>query len=180
MDRATEHKFILLDNDNNEICICRFEKEYEKTSRLSGYFLQRETNEDSHKIFGNIKSFDETNAELHGKLSTDAKVLQFPIFSNAEQATLTNDDKVEDTKTKAIVSIEDFFHDEPDSPYHPLFEHSLEQSPCYPIINKRGEFYYCKLHPKVSSIHLDSIEQHCKYKDPYGHKAELLKHLNLS
>jgi hypothetical protein len=27
---------------------------------------------------------------------------------------------------------------------------------------------------------LDAVEQHCKYKDPDGHKAELLKHLNLN
>ena len=39
---------------------------------------------------------------------------------------------------------------------HPPPEHSLDQSPCYPIITKRGEFYYCKLHPKVSNIHLHS------------------------
>jgi hypothetical protein len=31
-------RFALLDKHDNELCICRFEKEYEKTMKLSGYF----------------------------------------------------------------------------------------------------------------------------------------------
>jgi MCM AAA-lid domain len=74
---------------------------------------------------------------------------------------------------KPIVSVGEFFHDEQDVPYQPLSPHTLDQSPCYPIINKIGDFYHCKLHPKVRNIHLDPIEQHCKYKDPDLHKAEV-------
>src|SRR6266487_1776299 len=48
---------------------------------------------------------------------------------------------------KPIVSLEEFFHDEPDLPWQPLPAHTLEQSPCHPIIVKKGKFYHCKLHP---------------------------------
>ena len=78
-----------------------------------------------------------------------------------------------------IVPLEDFFYDAPDLPYKPLAEHSLEQSPCYPIIGSKVEgrykVYYCELHPKGSrNINLSSVEQHCKYSDPETHKAQIL------
>ncbi len=52
-----------------------------------------------------------------------------------------------------------------------------------PVIDKRqynnengsGTFYYCKLHPDIENINLESIEHHCKYKDPELHKSEILK-----
>jgi hypothetical protein len=76
--------------------------------------------------------------------------------------------------------IEEFFKDDPDTTWY-MPSHDLDQSPCRHIIHKKGEFYSCKLHPKeANSIYLDAIEQHCKYKDPDGHKVELLKHLNLN
>jgi hypothetical protein len=63
-----------------------------------------------------------------------------------------------------------FFYDDPaitpENPWRPLSKHSLEQSPCYPIIgmhNKyRVPFYYCKLHPHIENIYLENIEHHCK------------------
>jgi hypothetical protein len=77
---------------------------------------------------------------------------------------------------KPIVSAEDFFHDAPDLSWQPLPAHTLEQSPCHPIIVNKGRFYYCKVHPKeVRSIYLETIEQHCKYKDPDLHKEEILR-----
>ena len=77
---------------------------------------------------------------------------------------------------KPIVSAEDFFHDAPDLSWQPLPAHTLEQSPCHPIIVKKGKFHYCKVHPKeVRSIYLETIEQHCKYKDPDLHKEEILR-----
>jgi hypothetical protein len=81
------------------------------------------------------------------------------------------------TNFRQIVSLEEFFHDEPGLPWQPLPPgHTLEQSPCYPIIGKKGEFYCRKLHiGEVTNIHLDSIEQHCKYNDPELHKAEILR-----
>lgn len=76
-----------------------------------------------------------------------------------------------------LKQIAEFFHDDPDMPYQPLPEHSLEQSLCHPIIalDKKGVFYYCKLHPKIQSIYLESIEHHCKYKEPGIHKEIVSK-----
>jgi hypothetical protein len=74
--------------------------------------------------------------------------------------------------------VEDFFHDNPSLSYKPLSQHSLEQSPCYPIIgiNHKRHTYYCKLHRKESeNIHLESIEHHCKYKEPELHKNKIMQ-----
>ena len=82
-----------------------------------------------------------------------------------------------------MISIEDFFFDDPritpKNPWKPLPNHSLEQSPCYPIIgilNKyRMPFYYCKLHPVVENIYLQSVEHHCKFSKAEFHKSEILR-----
>jgi hypothetical protein len=74
--------------------------------------------------------------------------------------------------------VEDFFYNNPSLPYKPLPPHSLEQSPCYPVIgmNHKRRMYYCKLHPKESeNVHLESIEHHCKYNEPEVHKLEILR-----
>jgi hypothetical protein len=70
-------------------------------------------------------------------------------------------------ESTVIVSVERFFHDIADLPYQPLPEHSLEQSPCYTIIgrNNNNRLHFCRLHPEVKSVYLESIEHHCKYKD---------------
>jgi hypothetical protein len=77
--------------------------------------------------------------------------------------------------------VEDFFYDEPGDDYKPLPKHSLEESPCYPIIDmeKKGVFYYCKVHPKIQSVYLESIEHHCKYKEPDIHRREILSRLSV-
>jgi hypothetical protein len=64
-----------------------------------------------------------------------------------------------------------------------LSSHTLEQSPCYPIIDKRrynndngsGRSCYCKLHPDIQNVNLESIEHHCKDKDHELHKPKILK-----
>ena len=76
----------------------------------------------------------------------------------------------------SIVSVEDFFSS--NQPL-PLSDHSLEQSPCYPIIGSKSSgnyiIYYCKLHRKVENTNLESIEHHCRLADPDYHKAEIMK-----
>jgi hypothetical protein len=69
-------------------------------------------------------------------------------------------------ESTSIVSVERCFHDVADLPYQPLPEHSLVQSPCYPIIgrNNNNRLYFCRLHPEVKSVYLESIEHHFKYK----------------
>jgi hypothetical protein len=79
----------------------------------------------------------------------------------------------------SLSSITNFFHDDPNVRYTSPPEHTLEQSPCCPIIAVRQGYFYCRLHPEIKNVHLESIEHHVKYKDPAAHKSELLKCPNL-
>ena len=57
-------------------------------------------------------------------------------------------------------------------------EHTLEDSICRPLIglqNYKPFFLYCKMCPEVENIHLLSIENHIRLKDPERHKAKLLE-----
>jgi hypothetical protein len=80
-----------------------------------------------------------------------------------------------------LPSIDDFFCNKPCSTWEPLPEHSLEESPCYTIIDKdqmkaTGQTYYrCKVHPDVWSIDVIAIEHHCKYNNPEIHKSAILQ-----
>lgn len=91
--------------------------------------------------------------------------------SNSRDATTTS----YTSYTSYSKQIEDFFYDDPSLPYKPLPEHSMQESPCCHIIGKNKNLYFCKLHPGIKSVHLDTIEQHCKYKDPNIHKSEILR-----
>lgn len=88
----------------------------------------------------------------------------------------------------SIVPVDEFFRDDPDKPYSPLKNHTLQQSPCYPILGiipaGKSSLYYCEIcspehanYQVVGSIYLDSVEHHCRYKDPDRHKAEILNRL---
>jgi hypothetical protein len=97
------------------------------------------------------------------------------------------------SKVARICTIEEYFRDIPNEDWKPLPQHEIYQSPCYPIIgikirtwiNNKTEirnstrWYYCKVHPKVENIHLQSIEHHCKYKEPEKHKSKVLEFLQL-
>jgi hypothetical protein len=54
----------------------------------------------------------------------------------------------------------------------------------YPIVdirryhNYKIPFYYCKLRADIENAYLESIEHHCKYKEPDIHKSELLRLLS--
>ena len=90
-------------------------------------------------------------------------------------------DTSDSIRIQPVVSIEEFFHDcnNPDASWKSLPEHDLKQSPCYHIIginhNRKIQLYYCKLHPNIQNANLESIEHHCKYKEPDVHKLELLR-----
>ena len=81
-----------------------------------------------------------------------------------------------------IVTVDEFFYEDPTTPWKPLPEHDLKRSPCHPIIGIRYNYeiplYYCKLHPDIENAYLKTIEHHCKYKDPDKHKAEILRLLS--
>lgn len=77
----------------------------------------------------------------------------------------------------SYINVEEFFR--ADKPFLSSTDHSLEESPCYPIIGSKTKgshiWYYCKLHPKVVNVNLNSIEHHCKYSDNIQHKAAILR-----
>jgi hypothetical protein len=109
---------------------------------------------------------------------------------------------------KPIISVEEFFSDNPpittQNPWKPLPPHTLQESPCYPIImriqQRDGLMYYrCKLHSKtrlhkpeglkttvaiksreipIRSLHLSEIEHHCRFYKPEEHKAAI-SHANI-
>jgi hypothetical protein len=89
-------------------------------------------------------------------------------------------------ETNPVVSTEEFFYDDPNSRWKPLPEHDLKASPCYPIIGIRSyhkykvPFYYCKLHPDIENVYLETMEHHCKYEEPNMHKSEILRLLATS
>jgi hypothetical protein len=77
---------------------------------------------------------------------------------------------------RSIEQIDKFFFDGTNSRYRSPAEHTLEESPCKSIIRiDSHSFYYCTLHPDILSIHLESIEHHCKFKDGEMHHSEILK-----
>jgi hypothetical protein len=51
-------KFQLYDQHEQEVCICKFTKEYEKRSKLSGFFVSSEKDNLHMKIFGNLEYID--------------------------------------------------------------------------------------------------------------------------
>jgi hypothetical protein len=69
-------------NHGQPLCICRFVNEYEKNSKLNGYFSRHRIASEFHKIFPEIKYLEEFNANECEKLSTPGKVLQFDISNN--------------------------------------------------------------------------------------------------
>ena len=80
-------------------------------------------------------------------------------------------DEVTVSKTKIV---EDFFYDNPNLPGQPLPEHTLEESPCSPIIeiDKDRYVYYCKLHGVTPYLYLEAIEHHSKIMKQIGIRKE--------
>ena len=97
----------------------------------------------------------------------DLPVLASPLHN----ASLSNTN----SEVTKVISVTDFFYDDPTMPYVALPDHKLDQSPCCPIIAIKDGYYYCRLHPEIKNTYLESIEHHIKYKVPAAHKSELLK-----
>ena len=78
-----------------------------------------------------------------------------------------------------IVSIEKFFREDISLP---LCSHSLEKSPCYPVIDFKDAgkhiLYSCSLHPNLENVNLESLEHHCRYAN--GHKEEIIARVSQS
>lgn len=144
-----------------------------------------DTNNNLYDVYDAYDARTDTETEEKNKKiffkNTDNNLLE---TSYTSYASYSND---------RIERIHDFF-DDLDSQYQPLPSHSFEESPCHPIIGEAQSkinykndddlvvspiLYLCKLHPKVKSVHLSTIEHHCKYNDPELHKAEILRLLNI-
>jgi hypothetical protein len=195
LNQTEEMKFI--DREGRRMSISDFVKEYEKTFVLRRYFRKRGVHSFHSKIFGELKYIGEIQGETYKKLSMTDVTVQFDTSVNDDDNKKMNitEDVGSATsmmnKDTMLAKIEEFFHDNPDTPWQPLPEHNLEQSPCCYIIEKErfktsGQTYYrCKIHPEVWNINLVGIEHHCKYKDPDLHKSEALQstsmmHTNVS
>ena len=113
-----------------------------------------------------------------GKAISKNKKEKFEVKGSVSDASDISDSR----RIQPIVSIDEFFHDDPNIPWKPMPDHDLKQSPCYHIIginyNHKISLYYCKLHPNIQNANLETIEHHCKYKDPNLHKSETLKLLS--
>jgi hypothetical protein len=107
------------------------------------------------------------------KIEANQKILSESIRSRRSQLTPA------ENSFAPIVSVEVFFSSMQSLP---LPNHSLEQSPCYPIIGSKPAgnhtMYYCQVHPKTTTINLGSIEQHWKMLDPDHHKTEIISRLH--
>ena len=43
------------------------------------------------------------------------------------------------------------------------------------MVTNKVPLYYCKLHPDIENIYLESIEHHCKFSNPEFRKSEILR-----
>jgi hypothetical protein len=109
-------------------------------------------------------------SDTNGKLDGEGK-WRAHSCSTLHNASLSSTN----SEVTKVISVTDFFYDDPTMPYTPLPEYDLDQSTCYPIIAQKQGYFYCRLHPEIKNAYLESIEHHIKYKDPKGHELELLK-----
>ncbi len=77
-------KFQLLDSTGNETCICRFTDQYEKDSRLNGFFISSNMNNSNPQIFGNLKLIQEIGPKEDDKLSIEPEFTQNDILNTFE------------------------------------------------------------------------------------------------
>jgi hypothetical protein len=69
-------QLLILDENDNELCICRFIEEYEKHTKLIRYFSRPKFKEYHSKLFGTMKYFKQSSAEEYEELSNHDKFLQ--------------------------------------------------------------------------------------------------------
>jgi hypothetical protein len=170
----------LLDKDGNRLTVKQFITQYEKDTSLIPYFRRPKFNTFYNKIFGHMVYLGENWKEECEKLRKQ------DIFHDFHNFELEFNDKLRrrqegNEKPSPIVSVDVFF--DPSIAYQLLPPHTVEQSPCYPIIIVKddGVIYYCKLHEQEDGYgytNLDAVERHCKTEDPELHKAEILRLLD--
>jgi hypothetical protein len=76
LTRLDPPRFSILDESNNELCLCKFVEEYEKHTTLIRYFSRPIFKEYRRKLFGTMKYFKQFTAEEYEKLSNHDKFVQ--------------------------------------------------------------------------------------------------------
>ncbi len=179
-------RFGLYNKNGEQVCVCRFIKEYfsEKASNLNRYFSRPDSDTLYSKVFGDIIPITTTVEEGCKKLSNEVRFDNLDISGFGPYLSMA---------IKETYQIEDFFNGFGMSMFEP--ENSLEQSPCRPIIGSKCDeihgditdkdgnvidrssyintVYYCKLHPEFTSPFLNAIESHCRENEPDIHRAEI-------
>jgi hypothetical protein len=74
--RIDPPRFLILDENNSEQCLCKFVEEYEKHTSLIRYFSKLKFKEYSSKLFGTMKYFKQFSTEEYEKLSNHDKFVQ--------------------------------------------------------------------------------------------------------
>lgn len=77
-------KFELYNENNDEVCICKFVKNYEKKSRLNGYFAKPILRNYYSKIFGTITPLSKTEYEKCKKMSNENEMDNFVISNDRD------------------------------------------------------------------------------------------------
>ncbi|CAN5511570.1 hypothetical protein BH18THE2_BH18THE2_27650 [soil metagenome] len=150
------------------------------------------------KTFGNMIGICLFQPEKYKILSNETKFDDF-VISGSTTSTRNSDEMFKTAlqpdggkkglyQEYIIQRIEDFFSGDPNLPWQPLPEHTIEESPCYHIIETdefkspdttTGTTYYrCKIHPMIWNFDFEEIEYHCKYQEPGIHKSEILRLLH--
>ena len=118
----------------------------------------------------------------HGNVNDNDKTVKLSEINNSKKIGQECPTKNNGFNFNPIISVDQFFNNDPDRSNQTIPTHNLEESPCYPIIHSKIDghyiWYYCRLHPDFKNINLGSIEHHCRYHEPDRHKAEILKLLS--
>jgi hypothetical protein len=151
--------------------VCQFISAYEKDRQLSLYCHKPRF---SSKVF-RIEYVGEVSNGVLLKQTSNSSIAGNALDVKEGINIFNANTKNENSSRAPIMPVEDFFYEDPSLPYKSLPEHELEESPCYAVIGRKSDMYYCKLHPEIQNIHLGDIEHHCKYKEPQVHKSEIQK-----
>ncbi|MFL6403056.1 MAG: hypothetical protein ACJ71M_06235, partial [Nitrososphaeraceae archaeon] len=89
--RIDPPRFLILDENNNELCLCKFVEEYEKHTRLIRYFSRPKFKEYHSKLFGKMKYFKQFSPEEYDKLSNHDKFVQLDNFDVQSESSSKNE-----------------------------------------------------------------------------------------
>jgi hypothetical protein len=94
--RIDPPRFLILDENNNELCICKFVEEYEKHATLIRYFSKPKFKEYHSELFGTMKYFKQFSTEEYEKLSNHDKFVQL------DNSDVQSTSKSPETKTNSM------------------------------------------------------------------------------